>query len=318
MLFYLITRNSILALPKHRSLRELRVRSRTWIARQTVTVAGFAASVGQLFHPASLGMIGSFLVCFAIVLSPPHYSSQSSTAAHALLARQNDFEVSSADSLKITTGQTTKLKASRETSDRFSEQADVAAVVASETPQGWVDKARAETARRNLSNHDHVREVQQKLSQLGYLSVPSTGLWGPLSRKALRAFKTDHGLMADEIWDETTERSLFSDGIEQAAPFVGIWGVETSACSSRLNTKGYLPAVIDGDGAWAGETFCTFQKKQRTTEGWNLVAKCTNGHDRWIANVHLIINGDQLTWISERGSQSYLRCRPGLSIARAF
>jgi len=31
-----------------------------------------------------------------------------------------------------------------------------------------------------------------------------------------------------------------------------------------------------------------------------------------------MIIGDQLTWTSERGSQSYLRCQPGLGFAVAF
>src|SRR6266581_2587456 len=116
--------------------------------------------------------------------------------------------------------------------------------------------------------------------------------------------------------DHATERSLFS--VEPAEPFVGIWGVDASACSPRLNRKGLLPAVIDGEGAWAGETFCTFARKKHTAEGWNVVASCSNAHDRWTANVRLIINGDQLTWTSERGSQSYLRCQPGLGVARAL
>ena len=162
-----------------------------------------------------------------------------------------------------------------------------------------------------------VQSVAQRLIQLGYLSVSATGVWGPLSRKALRAFKSDHDLMADENWDEATERILFGGDVEQSETFVGIWGVDASACSPRLNRKGFLPAVIDGEGAWAGETFCAFERKKRTAGGWDVVANCSNTHDRWTANVRLIINGDQLTWTSERGSVSYLRCQPGLGVARS-
>ncbi len=160
--------------------------------------------------------------------------------------------------------------------------------------------------------------MQQRLIQLGYLSASATGVWGPLSRKALRAFKLDHGLSADETWDESTERSLFSSDVEQAEAFVGIWAVDASACSPRLNRNGFLPAVIDRTGAWAGETFCTFERKKHTAKGWDVVANCVNTHDRWTANVRLTISGDQLTWTSERGSASYLRCQPGLGLARAL
>jgi hypothetical protein len=175
-----------------------------------------------------------------------------------------------------------------------------------------------EPPRRSLLEHDHAKQVQQRLIQLGYLSVSATGVWGPLSRKALRAFKSDHELPADEIWDEATERSLFSGTAENAAPFVGIWGVDASACSPRLNRSGFLPAVIDSEGAWAGETFCSFRSKKRTPRGWDIVANCSNAQDRWTANVHLMLVGEQLMWTSERGSQSYLRCQPGLGVARAF
>ena len=88
--------------------------------------------------------------------------------------------------------------------------------------------------------------MQRRLAELGYLSVSATGVWGPRSRNALRAFKSDHELAADENWDQATERSLFSGTLEPAQPFIGIWGADASACSPRLNRKGLLPAVIDG------------------------------------------------------------------------
>jgi hypothetical protein len=179
------------------------------------------------------------------------------------------------------------------------------------------DDTSTENPKRNLLDRAHAQEVQQRLFQLGYLSVSATGVWGPLSRQALRSFKADHDLGADERWDAATERTLFSDSAESAESFVGIWGADASACSPRLNRDGLLPAVIDGDGAWAGETFCAFQSKKQTADGWNVVASCTNVHDRWIANVRLVVNGNRLTWTSPRGSQSYVRCKRGSGVARA-
>ncbi len=32
----------------------------------------------------------------------------------------------------------------------------------------------------------------------------------------------------------------------------------------------------DGEGAWAGETFCTFKRKKHTAAGWDVVANCSN------------------------------------------
>jgi len=95
-----------------------------------------------------------------------------------------------------------------------------------------------------------------------------------------------------------------------------MWGADQSACSTR-NTKRLLPTIIDADGARAGETFCRFKKKQETQSGWNVVANCSNGRERWVANVRLKVQGERLTWSSERGSQAYVRCEPGMTVAQA-
>jgi hypothetical protein len=57
---------------------------------------------------------------------------------------------------------------------------------------------------------------------------------------------------------------------------VGIWSPEGGACSAQDFQQGVLPAVISSDGAWAGDTYCIFRKKQQTQTGWNLVAECSN------------------------------------------
>jgi len=230
--------------------------------------------------------------------------------------RQHRFEVTTAELFEGATIQTPALRLSLEASDPAREQAEL--TLTGQALQALRETPQVETPKRDLLNRDHAKEVQKRLIQLGYLSVSATGKWGPLSRMALRAFKSAHELAADENWDEATERALFGGGVELPEAFVGIWGVDATACSPRLNRKGFLPAVIDREGAWAGETFCTFERKKHTAEGWNVVASCSNTHDRWTANVRLIINGDQLTWTSERGSQNYLRCQSGMSMARAL
>ena len=98
--------------------------------------------------------------------------------------------------------------------------------------------------------------------------------------------------------------------------YAGMWGADQSACSTR-NRKRLLPTMIDTDGARAGETFCRFKRKQETQSGWNVVANCSNGRERWVANVRLKVQGERLTWSSERGSQAYVRCEPGMTVAQA-
>src|SRR5215218_10211815 len=106
-------------------------------------------------------------------------------------------------------------------------------------------------------------------------------------------------------------------------------GAASSAASPSIPAAANPPmiqvATLDGQrkptyaGMWgrAGETFCRFKKKQETQSGWNLVANCSNGGERWVANVRLKIQGERLTWSSERGSQAYVRCEPGMTVAQA-
>jgi len=105
-------------------------------------------------------------------------------------------------------------------------------------------------------------------------------------------------------------------GGQRKPTYAGMWGADQSACSTR-NRKRLLPTMIDADGARAGETFCRFRKKQETQSGWNVVANCWNGRERWVANVRLKVQGERLTWSSERGSQAYVRCEPGMTVAQA-
>ncbi len=105
-------------------------------------------------------------------------------------------------------------------------------------------------------------------------------------------------------------------GGQRKPTYAGMWGADQSACSTT-NRKRLLPTIIDADGARAGETFCRFKKKQETQSGWNVVANCSNGRERWVANVRLKVQGERLTWSSERGSQAYVRCEPGMTVALA-
>jgi hypothetical protein len=98
--------------------------------------------------------------------------------------------------------------------------------------------------------------------------------------------------------------------------FAGVWGPDPSACSAR-NTRGYLPTVIDADGARAGETFCRFTSKKPVADGWDVVASCSNQRERWTSNVRLRLEGERLSWTSKRGSQAYVRCTPNVIMAEA-
>jgi hypothetical protein len=98
---------------------------------------------------------------------------------------------------------------------------------------------------------------------------------------------------------------------------VGVWAPDASTCAARDFRDGVLPTVIDAEGAWAGDTFCAFTKKERTEEGWRVVAKCSNPRERWTSSVRLTVSDNRLTWTSKRGAQVYTRCEPDVLMAHA-
>jgi hypothetical protein len=107
------------------------------------------------------------------------------------------------------------------------------------------------------------------------------------------------------------------DLLIRAGSFSGVWGADASACSARTNKKGMLPTLINDGGAWAGETSCRFKDKKQTNDGWSVVAACSSPRERWTSTVRLKVTGPRLTWSSERGTQSYVRCEQGPMMAAA-
>jgi uncharacterized membrane protein/peptidoglycan hydrolase-like protein with peptidoglycan-binding domain len=182
-------------------------------------------------------------------------------------------------------------------------------------PQRPSSDLSAEAPQRNLMVAEQAEEVQRRLTRFGYLPAAPTGVWGAMSRQALRTFKAAHDLPEDDHWDPRTERALFGASVKPADSFVGIWGADANACSAQGNRKGLLPAVIDNQGALAGETFCAFKDRVKTNEGWTFTATCTNPRERWTTKVRLETNGNKLTWASQRGNQTYTRCERRLITA---
>ncbi|ACA16333.1 hypothetical protein M446_1850 [Methylobacterium sp. 4-46] len=93
------------------------------------------------------------------------------------------------------------------------------------------------------------------------------------------------------------------------ATYVGVWGPTAAACSMRQARRlGYLPAVIRDDGARAGKTSCVFRDMKRAGNSWTMAASCRNARQRWTSHVRLSVDGNRLTWSSERGASVYVRC----------
>jgi hypothetical protein len=101
------------------------------------------------------------------------------------------------------------------------------------------------------------------------------------------------------------------------ATIVGVWAPDASPCTARNFREGFLPTIINTDGAWAGETFCIFRNQKKTETGWGVIANCSNNRERWTAQVRLSVKGDRLIWASKRGVQVYTRCTRDFLMAEA-
>ena len=81
-----------------------------------------------------------------------------------------------------------------------------------------------------------------------------------------------------------------------------------TACPKPKYRRSAVPMVLAENRARAGAASCTFLKKTQAGAAWTVVAKCSDGHASWTANIRLVLDGKRLQWASERGTQTYQRC----------
>jgi peptidoglycan hydrolase-like protein with peptidoglycan-binding domain len=166
----------------------------------------------------------------------------------------------------------------------------------------------------DLGQIEDARRVQRRLTSLGFLFVPANGNWGPQSRKALRDFRVAQGLGPSDSWDRQSQQALFSAAaarVPTTGTFVGGWGINVDQCRQAPDNRS--PLRIDTRHAEAFSTTCQFNSTQRESANeWRIRASCADEHGQWNANIRLTLAGSRLTWTSERGTATYLRC-PAIS-----
>jgi peptidoglycan hydrolase-like protein with peptidoglycan-binding domain len=152
--------------------------------------------------------------------------------------------------------------------------------------------------------------VQRRLIDLGFMFGTADGNWGPRSRKALRDFRGAQRIGANDTWDEKAQQALFSTAAVRApttATFVGGWGTDTDQCRQVHDNRS--PLTISTRSAEAFGAACQFNVTERQSANeWRIRATCSDEHDRWNANIRLSLSGNKLTWTSERGTVTYMRC----------
>jgi len=162
----------------------------------------------------------------------------------------------------------------------------------------------------DLDQIENAKRVQRRLIDLGFLFVAADGNWGPRSQKALRDFRAAQGIGNSDTWDEKAQQGLFSATAARAhaaGNFVGGWGINAEQCRQAPDNR--PPLTISTRHAEASNTTCQFNSTQRESANeWRIRASCADPHDRWNANIRLTLAGSRLTWTSERGTATYLRC----------
>jgi hypothetical protein len=164
--------------------------------------------------------------------------------------------------------------------------------------------------RLDLTEIEDTKRIQQRLIDLGFLFAEADGVWGQRSRRALQDFRVAQRLGDSAVWDEATQRRLFAASEPRATPaskpelnFLGGWGVDVAQCRES-------PITITARRAETVGVKCELHSTQQESSNvWRLGARCANGGERWNANVRFTVSGNKLTWSSERGTTTYVRCR---------
>lgn len=162
---------------------------------------------------------------------------------------------------------------------------------------------------RGISKPEDIAQIQRRLIELGYLVMPESGKWGPLSRKALAEFKEQAGLEKNDSWNLETEHSLFNDGAPYAMrtlQFIGGWTPERGQCGSAGEPP---PLRITADRAESDGGFCEFNSvKREGSNSWRIEAKCSVDGSSHIAHIRLAVKDQILQWTSEQPQELYYRC----------
>ena len=159
----------------------------------------------------------------------------------------------------------------------------------------------------DLGEIENAKRVQQRLIDLGFLFGAADGIWGQDSRRALREFRAASGIGEGDTWDEATEERLLRARDVKAAntsdiSFTGGWAIDLVECRDS-------PIKITARRAEALGTACEFHSTQREGSNvWRLRAECASKTERWNANIRLMVSTSKLTWSSERGTTTYVRC----------
>lgn len=119
------------------------------------------------------------------------------------------------------------------------------------------------------SRGDEVKELQQRLNELGYSCGSADGIFGSKTEQAVKAFQKDHGLVADGIVGAKTKAALEkADGkfvvsrlLKKKNPLMS--GTDVKNVQKALIAKGYSCGSSGADGKYGDDTVAAVKKFQK-------------------------------------------------------
>lgn len=143
-----------------------------------------------------------------------------------------------------------------------------------------------------------------RLRQHGSLVAFADVIWGPPVFNPLRNAR----LANSQLRDARAAPSLRAD-----PAFIGSWTDSAGRCRSDRKA----PILISSRAARTAYGECDFGLVAREAANrWRVTALCTGDGHFWRAHVALKLSEPNLTWSSERGTETYMRCDRRLRTSR--
>ncbi|MHB8065044.1 MAG: C40 family peptidase [Ruminiclostridium sp.] len=108
--------------------------------------------------------------------------------------------------------------------------------------------------------NDEIKQYQQKLNQLGYLTTKPDGKYGNDTVVAVKRFQENNGLIADGYFGPATKELLMSDEVTENAIAIGDSGEDVTNIQKYLEKLGYLDSVTGYFGSDTHDAVLNFQK----------------------------------------------------------
>ncbi len=167
---------------------------------------------------------------------------------------------------------------------------------------------------------DSARVLLREAETIRSAQIPNTA-WTSLKidAKPDQRVETNPDQKADAKPDQTTSSPKGSADLPKqvrlSSSMTGLWAPTREACSESPDAE-YLPMRLTSAQASAGDGTCDFLSGTPNGRAWDLVAQCTDGVTDWVSDVRLSVNNGELTWASQKGTQTYVRCSPITRVAK--